>query len=268
MELIKHSDLEAVLQRSEAHALKCTIDNGMTSCIFRVQIEKGYITMAVSSKMVKKAIRALDIFLRRMYREGFSLIVDCNSHYHSPASAIIVDREVIPIRMKEKQRLEDASHGTWHYKRYVPTGVLALEIYGGTKDEPTKVLMETNDSSWDVVSEDIIPYLRKAAKQIRENRLEVEEQQRKWQEEERKRKEHLQMIMDRASAVKSIMHDVFLYEKAEVIRRYCNLAETLITSDEYKDKVAAARRIADWLDPTNSYVDEILSEKYRAEDFL
>ena len=262
------TELDAILKKSEAHALTCTIDRGITNAIYRYQIEKGFLTLSVSSKMVSKAIRVLELFLRRMYKEGFTLILDCRSRYHCPASAIVVDGEIIPVRLKEKRELQFKYYGTSRYGEHVPTGILALEIYGGTSWDATKVLVESEGKKWPQVFEEVIPYLHRAASRLKSNRLASEEWHRKMEEEERKRKEHEKMIKDRASVVESIMHDVKLYEKAETIRNYCNIAETHGSSDEDKARIATARQIADWIDPTTDYVDEILSEKYTAEDFL
>lgn len=263
-----HSELDSVLRKSEIHAMTCTIDYGTSTAIYRHQIQRGYLTIAVSSQMVEKAIKVFELFLRRMYKEGFSLILDCDSYIDCPASAIVVDGEMIPVRLKEKQILIRNYEGRREYNRYVPSGMLAMEIYGGTTQKATKVLMEKEGRKWKAVFEDIIPYLHSAAKRIKADRLEWEEWRRNMQEKERIRKEHEQMIKDRASIVESIMHDVMLYEKAETIRRYCDLFEPHVRSDVYRDKLATARQIADWIDPMNDYVDEILSEKYKVEDFL
>ena len=268
MKTIMHSELDSVLRKSEIHAMTCTIDHGPSIAFFNTQIEKGYLTIAVSSKQVKKAIRVFEIFLRRMYKEGFSLILDCNSHYHCPASAIVVDGEEIPVRLKEKRQLKSVMNGAWRYNEYVPTGILAMEIYGGIRWDASKVLMEKDDKKWKDVFEDIIPYLKGVANRKKAERIEAEEWYRKRQEQERIRKEHEQMIKDRALVVESIMHDVMLFEKAETIRRYCDLFERHVRSDEHKDRLATARQIADWLDPMNDYVDDLLAEKYKVEDFI
>ena len=262
------TELEAILKKSEIHAMTCTIDRGITNNIFRSQIEKGYLTVSVSSKMVGKAIRVFELFLRRMLKEGFSLTLDCRTHYHCPASAIVVDGEIIPVRLKEKRELRFKYYGTSKRGEYIPTGVLAFEIYGGTSWEATKVLVASESQKWPQVFEGVIPYLHRAASRLKANRLASEEWHRKMQEEERKRKEHEQMIEKRASVVESIMHDVGLYEKAETIRRYCNIAEQLTSSEKDRERMATARQIADWIDPTTDYIDEILSVRYCVEDFL
>ena len=248
--------------------MTCTIDSGITSSIFDRQIEKGYLTLSVSSKMVKRAIKAYEFFLKRMFEEGFTLIVDCRAHFHCPASALIVDGEEIPVRVKEKRELRNINQGRLRSREYVPSGVLAIEIYGGTRWGATRVLVETESQKWADVFEDVIPYLHGAAARKRVHRLELEEWHRKIKEDERRREEHEQMIKDRASVVESIIQEVKLYEKAKAIRRYCDIMEQQMGSDEYRDRVATARLIADWIDPTTDYEDEILSDRYDVEDFL
>lgn len=257
---------DTILLRSEKHALECTIDNGITSSIYNHQIQRGYLTLSVSTKMVKKAIKLYELFFKRLFKEGFSLTLDCRSFYHCPASAIIVDGETIPVRVKEKRELKRMSAG---YNAYIPTGVLAIDIYGGTNWVATKTLVETEKCKWSEVFENIIPYLRTAAARIKEDRLKTEAWQQKMREEDMKRKEHKKMIEDRANVVQQIMKDVQLYVKAETIRKYCKFAtQTMACTDEYKEKMAIAMKIADWIDPTTDYTDEILAELYEVEDFL
>ena len=266
MKQTHYPDFDAILAKSEQHALKGTIDYGISKGIYHWQVQKGYLTLSVSSKMVKKAIKLYEAFFKRMFKEGFSLRLDNPSHYHCPPSAVIVDEEAIPIRVKEKRELKIMDGG---YRQYVPTGVLAIELYGGTTWKATKTLVETEKSKWNDVFENIIPYLRSAAVRIKKDRLEAEAWHQKWQEEHRKREEHEKMIRNRASVVKEIMKDVALYEKAEVIRRYSSFAaQKMVCSDDYKAKLAIAMSIADWIDPTIDYTDKILAEKYKVEDFL
>ena len=260
------SELNAILMKSEQHALTCTIDYGISKGIYRRQVQKGYLTLSVSSTMVKKAIKLYENFFKRMFKEGFSLSLECRAHFNCPASAVIVDGEEIPVRVKEMRELKRISVG---YNQYVPIGLLAIELYGGTTWKATKTLVETEKYKWSEVIENVIPYLRSAAARIKKDRLETEAWQQRMREEELKRKEHRKMIEDRASVVKQIMKDVWLYEKAEIIRKYCKFAEQkMVCSDAYKEKMSVAMQIADWIDPTIDYTDEILAERYKVEDFL
>ena len=262
------SELDGILKRSEAHALKCTIDRGITYRTYEEQIKTGYLTISATTKMVKKAIQLFDMFLRRMYKEGFSLILDNTEYYHRPASAIIVDGEKIPVRVKEKHDVKKEGEGILEHKVLVPSGRLVIEIYGGTHWNLSKTLVKPNGSNWKDVIESCIPHLHKAASHIREYRLHFEEQARKREEKERIRKEHEKMIKDKASIVKEVLNDAWLYERAQVIRRYCDFAEQIVDSEEYKEMLGIARVVADWIDPTTDYEDELLSEMFDPEDFL
>lgn len=262
------SELNGILRMSEAHALKCTIDEGITYRVYEEQIRKGYLTVSATTKMVKKAISLYGLFLRRMFKEGFSLILDCRKFYHCPASAIIVDGEIIPIRVKERLNLKTIKEGSWERKAFIPLGELVIEIYGGTGWNATRTLVKPEDGKWEDIIEEVIPYLHKAAGRIRKERLAQEELRRKNEEEARIRKEHIRAIQDRATAVKQILEDVWLFERAELIKRYCDIAEQLTKSEKYKAKIQIAREVADWINPTSDYEDELLSERYSVTDFL
>ncbi len=262
------SELGSILKRSEIHAMKCTIDQGITYRVFEEQIETGFLTISATTKMVKKAIKLFEVFLRQMYKEGFSLILDYTEYYHCPASAIIVDGEMIPVRVKEIHDVKTEGSGIWAHKVLIPSGELVIELYGGKYGNLTKTLRKPNGSDWKDVIEGFIPYLHKAASRVREFRLLLEERARERDEAERIRKEHEKKIEDRASIVKAVLSDAWLFERAEVIRRYCDYAVQIVGSEEYKEELRIAREIADWIDPTTDYEDELLSEMFNPEDFL
>ena len=185
------SELNGILIKSEAHAMRCTIDRGITYRVFEEQIQKGYLTVSATTKMVKKAISLFGLFLRRMYKEGFTLFLECREFYHCPASAIIVDGEIIPIRVKEKHAFVMINSGSRKHKTLVPSGKLAIEIYGGTRLNATRTLVKPEGGKWEVIIDDVIPYLHEAASRIRKERLLREEWRRKNDEAERIRKEHI-----------------------------------------------------------------------------
>ena len=87
------------------------------------------------------------------------------------------------------------------------------------------------------------------------------------EEEARIRREHEEKIKERADEAKAIISDIRLYERAKMMREYCNIAEQYC-SEDYKKRIEIARSVSDWIDPTKDYVDEILSEMYRRTDFV
>ena len=268
MNTYPQSQLSAILKKSEAHAMKWSIDWGTSGRIVGEQTRKGYLTISATSKVVKKAIALYEVFLNRMFKEGFSLTLDCDKFYHMPASAIIVDGEMIPIRIKETHVLITRMEDNQVRRDFPPTGELAIEIYGGTGHNPTKILKETKTSTWEEVIENVIPYLHKAAAIIRTDRLKWEEWRRRMDEAERQRKEHEQAIDERFSMVKSILEDMWMYKRAVAIRKYCDVFEQKAISASYLKKIEAARQFADWIDPTIDYEDELLSERYDPKSFL
>ena len=176
------TELKSILKVSEAHALTCTLERGLSTHLFNRRIAKGYLSISVSEKKVKEAIRVFNIFLRRMFKEGFFLTLECDK-YHRPASALIVNGETIPIRVKEKYTFSEYRDRFGDRRREATlSGVLMLEIYGGEWWHSTKSLCATNNSSWEDLFNGIIPYLLKASNSIKELRLRYEEQARKRKE--------------------------------------------------------------------------------------
>ena len=52
------------------------------------------------------------------------------------------------------------------------------------------------------------------------------------------------------------------------MRKFCDIAAQRSQSEEYKQAIDVARSVANWIDPTTDYVDEILAERYKATDFM
>lgn len=257
--------LPALLKRSEKHALEWSIERGAGNQFYHRQIEDGFLSMSVSSKTVKRAMRILEQVISRFYEAGFALTVERN-RYSTPASAVIIDGEVAPFRIREIQVSHPNRKDNYPSRILVPTGKLVLELYAGYFEwKPSKLYADTEYTRLEDKIDDIVPYLKGAIFEMKQIHA-IEEERRKRQEEEKRlREEHEQRIHERAAQVKSIIRDIRLYDRARVIRDYCDMVEPIATQD-YLRMIEVARRYADWIDVTVDYTDE-LSELYDITDF-
>ena len=264
------AELDTWLRKSEAHARKYPTDYGqITQGMMRMHNEQGYLAIAVSTAMIPRAMKILESFILKLYNAGLSVTVDDKPHFHCPGSAIIVDGEHIPFKVREKQyRTTTSSYGT-DYRTTKPSGLLEIEIYGADSSwKPSKAYTDTEYTKLEDKLDDIIPYLRKTAVHVRERRLEDEQWQRKRHEEERIRKEHESQIDARAKTAMNILKIISQYRKACTLRGYCDIMEEKFPKEEFADMIAVARSVADWIDPTLAHEDELLSERYSVENFL
>jgi len=268
---ITRKDIGELLNKSEKHAIEYRSDNTRCLVFYERQIEKGYLSMTVSAKNVKRAIGLLKQLVNKVFEAGFSLTVDYSGH-QLPASAVLIDGLAFPFRIKERMKIQyvqDKFYPEWRRRAYLPTNQITIEFY---TDEwhwkPSKVFGDTKYTKLEDKIDDIIPYLIKAGEELKE-RIRREEIERKEKEERlRIQKEHEQRIEARAYIVKSVMKDIQLYEKAKIIREYCDVVEPKVKSTRYYGAILIARSFADWIDPTVDYVDEQLSELYEKSDFL
>ena len=138
------NELDALLERSQAHAELCATGRGknpdvpVTREMLEMQNEKGYLAISASSGMIPRAAELFGIFIRRIYREGFTISTTSKSYYRQPSSAVIVDGEAIPVRVREPIKLKEVPWGSGTRRMYVPTGQLTLEIYGSLSGVPTR----------------------------------------------------------------------------------------------------------------------------------
>lgn len=260
--------LPALLKRSEKHALEWSIERGSGNQYYHFQIERGYLSMSVSSKTIKRAIRVLEQVITKFYEAGYALTVERN-RYSTPASAVLFDGEVVPFRIREIQVSQINRRDNYPSRVLVPTGKLVLELYAGYFElKPSKLFADTDYTKLEDKIDDIVPYLKGAIFELKRIHQEEDERRIQQEKERRLREEHERMIRARAAQVKSILQDIFLYEKAKVIQEYCDMVEPLTKSEKYLAKIQIAREVADWINPLSDYEDELLSESYSVTDFL
>ena len=260
--------LPALLKQSEKHALEWSIERGSGNQYYHRHIEQGFLSMSVSSKTIKRALKILEQVISKFYEAGFALTVERNRG-GTPASAILYDGEVVPFRIREIQVSQPNRKDSYPSRILVPTGKLELELYAGYFElKPSKLFADTDYTKLEDKINDVVPYLKEAIFELKQIHLREEERRIRQEEEKRLRKEHEQMIRARAAQVKSILQDIYLYEQAKIIQDYCDMVEPLTKSENYLKKIQIARSFADWVNPTTDYEDELLSELYDAKDFL
>lgn len=263
---ISKAELPALLKKSEKHALKWSIERDDNRSFFKWQVEEGYLSMSVSAKTVKRALMILERLIKQFYDAGFDLTVE-QSRHDVPASAFLYDGERVSFRLKEKQVRETTMKYGYPYSVLVPTGKLELEVYAGYFEwKPSKLYADTEYTKLEDKLDDVVPYVKGAIEELK--RIHEEEEIERKEEEERARieQEHEEALEERAQQVMSILDDIRLYHRAQVIRNYCDKVEPLVSSKDYLKKIELARRFADWIDPTIEYDDE-LSEMYDEEAF-
>ena len=262
---VSQGEVPSLLKKSEKHAIEWSIERDDNRNFYERQTEVGYLSMSVSSKTVKRAIGILERLISQFYEAGFALTVDRNN-YHSPASAILSEGEIVSFRIREKQVSQPNKKDSYPSRILVPTGKLELELYAGYFDwKPSKLYADTDYTKLEDKIDEVVPYLKKAIDELKEIHLREEIQRQEQEERARKQKEHEQALEERAKQVKSILRDIRLYDRARIIREYCDKVEPF-AAQGYLKKIELARRFADWIDVTVDYTDE-LSELYRKTDF-
>ena len=259
MEVIKIKDLKALVKRSEEHARECPLEYGTSPMCFNHRITKGYLSIVVTSNNVGRAAKVFGDLIKYLYdRSGYSFTVDNDSFYHQPPSAIIVDDIAIPIRIKEKEEMRINVKGKYPHRFHMATGRLSIEIYSSTSvvASPKAFVVPTNGGLEERFDE-IAKYLKQASERLKDYLAKELAWHMKQEEERQQREDHLDRLQQREDAVLSVFNDMELYMKAQMIRKYCSLAQTMFPTAEYQAKTSAALEIADWIDPTIDYTDEL-----------
>lgn len=257
---INKLNLGALLDISEQHAIKYCAENSRGSITYENQMRKGYLSMSVSTKNVKRAIKLLQQIILKFYDAGFSLTVEYDK-YRKPASAVIVDGEYIPFRIREKMDKQQVMRNGYSENRLVPSGIMSFELYAGYCGwKPSKVYTDTTCIKMEDRLDDIVPYLIEVVKELKEIKQRYELERQQEEEKHRLDEERKRRVEAKLQIVGYVMKDIKRYEKAKLIREYCDAIEPKVKNTKYYGMLLIARSFADWINPTVDYVDEDFAE--------
>jgi len=260
--------LKLALSSSEKHARSCAIRDYNFGSLLAEQVMPGFFAISVSEKMVKKAVQVLSVFLERMLQAGLSLTLNGSHSYHGPSSAIIMDEDEFPFRIREKLEFTTTRDSFGISRTSKTSGVLVLELHRGSQNKPSRTITITDDKALLAWADDMVSYMKKIVEEDKAWRIAYEPIRKQKEEEERLRQEKIRLLQERAQRAKSILEDIRLFERAELMRKYCDIAEQRTNSEDYKQTLDIARSVADWIDPTKDYIDETLASRYEVSDFM
>ena len=148
------------------------------------------------------------------------------------------------------------------------SGTLVLDLHTGSSHCPSRTLTITDDPTLLTWADSLVPFMRHLAAANAARRL-ADAPLRLQREAEARQREQLRLLRQtRAHRALSILPDLRLFERAQLMRKYCSIALARTTSEEYKQTLQIALSVANWLDPTTDYVDPILAGHYDVKDFL
>jgi len=140
--------LKIALKSSETHARTCTVQDYNTQSNYWKQNEPGYLAISVSPKMVKKAVKVLEIFLTRLIRQGVSIDLGNRGSCGSPSSALVLEGHRFHIRIKEIFKRQEVKNSFLNAAHSKPTGQLKIEVYYGLHYRPAKTMTASNVEDW------------------------------------------------------------------------------------------------------------------------
>jgi len=261
-------EIESWLKETEKTAQRWTCEYQLSQSTVMQQNSGGHFAMSVTKATYPRAMKLLRLLIRRFQKEGWSLDVSGTGHME-PASAVIVDGERIPFKIREKHTRVVERSGMWTSNVLKADGRLAVEFYKNGFSHQCKEYADTPYTKAEDKIDDMVVWLRKASVSVREDRLERERWQEENRERERIRQEREAMVKRRVETVQSVMKDFRRYRKAVEIREFCEALRLASHGDEgCETKVRTALEVADWLDPTVDYTDNLLEGRISLDTLL
>lgn len=210
----------------------------------------------------------LEIFLARLIQQGVSIDLDSPGSHDRPSSALVLEGKYFPLRIKEIFAYQEVKYGHGTSTVSKPTGKFVIELYRCGAFRPAKTITANDEEELPNKADSFLLYMKAEVEDSKAHAAENELWQKQREEEKRLRIEKESILRERVEVAKAVVEDIRLFERAEIMRKFCDNAEQRSPSEEYKKVIAIARSVADWIDPTTDYTDTILAEKYRATDFI
>lgn len=265
----RQSDIEQWIRETEKIAKRITCETQLSSSLVYQQNSSGHFAMSVTPRTFDRAMRLLRQLIGRFEKEGWAFSVE-GSGGSEPASAVMVEGERIPFKIREKHTRVQEKSGSRISSTLKPNGQLAVEFYIRWSFKPSRIYRDSDSSKVEEIIDDMVEWLKLACKKVREDRIESERWQAEMEEKYRIEKELESRRKNRINEVKSVMLDFRRFQKARELREYSQALKRHLFNlpVDCSNKIQTALEIADWIDPLTEYEDPLLSEKISIKDLL
>ena len=231
---------------------------------------KSPLNIRVQQENLDRALRIFSTIIKVLRLRGHQIEAkdDMNTY-------VIVEEEMIPIKLYEKNKRIVNTESKYSQYQFVPSGKLRFEILPEESyNSPTRI-EDTSSSQLEDKIINIIAKIEYEAISIKENRKERERIRQKQEEErrireleEQKRKEVEKRRKNEMKELKDAFLSAECYSLSNILREYVEKYESFlnekdIINDEDIEKLNWLKRKIDWLDPFIDYEDELLTEEYK-----
>lgn len=229
----------------------------------RVRKEKSYdglygcdrkLSVYVSPASASRAFRFMDTLIKALKALGHDVIVEYQSTY-----AVILG-ERFEISLREKLTEDITKQGSWGYKKYKLSGMLAFwyKNFGSREWADDKKTLEERLPR--IIATLILKGQKEHAERLERERVQAEreERERVYREMEARQEQEL-------ASLKNILVEAERWRQAQVMRNYAsdvekNARENNTYTDQLREWAEWVRKKADWHDPQVKAYDELLTE--------
>jgi hypothetical protein len=212
----------------------------------------------VQKASMSRAIRFMDTLIKLLRTRNHGI------KFHNNKTIVVVDGEEIEFRLRERMRVS-GNKDSFGGRILENTGefIFIIGDYRRKELNEKKATLETKLPT-------ILAIIELEGKRLKEERIEHERRRKIQEEKERIAKEILARKEKEFADFKKLFKLSKRHEEAEVIRRYIQKLEDFAISrneltDTIKEKIAWARKKADWYDPFIESEDELLIDVNRED---
>lgn len=212
--------------------------------------------LSVTENCLHRAYLLLNSLLPAIEKCGGTIEIESNNH-----SYFVIDSFKIEFKLREKYLRKDNPNKTGYYFDsyiYQPTGILSFVISTSSWQESS--FSESSTKTIDTKIKDIFKKVFDVAEQMRLDKIERDERERKWQEERRKEEELRQIRNQEYKKIQQLFSNAELHDKANVIRKY--VADINPKTNDESEYLLWATKIADWIDPLSKSNHPFLDENF------
>lgn len=221
-----------------------------------ITTDQNYLNITVSPKTLNRALRIFHTLISSLEKRGIEISLENKNREKS--THVLIWKEQISFRLVEKisqktltpkeiQELKKENEYLYARREYKPSGNLAIKIHTGSYNE--KEFVDGKKGLLEEKLNDIIVYLHSVSLKLKKERIEREEQHRKWELERQQEEAKQRKLKFENLKMKVLIELVDSWNTAKRLREFiAQVSKTSTSGSELKAWIDWAHSKADDMD--------------------
>lgn len=243
--------------------------------------KEGFLAVSCTKEGLNRGLRIFEKFIEFIWEneEDFEIYEKVNGEsrpFRAAASMAVVKGIQFGVKVKEKNinrkvRVVDCFGDETDSHEIVHSNEFAVVIY--TDISRYREFSDTKTIKVEEKFQDMLDHMRAMADEHIEWKERCQIQRQRLEAERQEKEKHEAEVRFRVAVARNISFEMKRFERAKQIRDYIERVKDAAIRNNgltpaLQQKLEIAKSVADWIDPSIDYIDEVLAESHSMGEFL